>query len=49
MTLIGGYLLLHFLRVGPDIASVYVWSSGLIVVGVSAVAIGIWVLRQNRL
>jgi hypothetical protein len=46
IVLVGGYLLSHFIRVGPHIAIAYVWSGGLVVVGVGIAAVGIWVLRE---
>lgn len=47
ITLAGGYLLLHFIRVGPDIAIAYVWSGGLVVIGVGMAAAGILIIRQR--
>jgi hypothetical protein len=45
--LVGGYLLSHFIRIGPHIAIAYVWSGGLVVVGVGIAAVGIRVLREG--
>lgn len=47
ITLVGGYLLLHFIRVGPDIVIAYVWSGGLVVIGVGMAAAGILIIRQR--
>jgi hypothetical protein len=46
--LVGGYLLSHFIRIGPRIAIAYVWSGGLVVVGIGIAAAGIRVLREGR-
>jgi hypothetical protein len=47
VVLMGGYLLSHFIRIGPHMAVAYLWSGGLVVVGVVNAAVGIWVLRQG--
>ena len=44
---VGGYLLSRFIRIGPHIAIAYVWSGGLVVIGVGIAAVGIRVLREG--
>jgi hypothetical protein len=47
IVLVGAYLLSHFIRIGPHIAIAYVWSGGLVLIGVGIAAVGIRVLREG--
>ena len=48
VVVIGGYLLAHFIRVGPNFAIAYIWSGGLVVLGAGMAVASIWMLRQSR-
>ena len=48
VVVIGGYLLSHFIRIGPHMAIAYIWSGGLVVVGAGMAVVAFWILRQSR-
>ena len=45
---IGGYLLSHFIRIGPSMAIAYIWSGSLVAIGAGIAIVAIWMLRQSR-
>jgi hypothetical protein len=46
--LVGGSLISHFIRTGPQDVLVYVWSWGLIVVGLGTALAGLRILRPGN-
>ena len=46
--LVGGSLISHFIQTGPQDVLVYVWSGGLIVVGLGTALAGLRILRPGN-